>query len=338
MALQRWEQVLSERFPAALARMLPGLGHDSIAVLRARLAPMGLPEEVETLYRWRNGGLVGLFGGWALRPVSDLVASRHLFLADLGEPPAWLQLFDDQCLGFVTLDAVAPGHADRSVWYGHTHDASVSRLFDSIEALIDTCADAAEAGALADFHDGLRLHPHPGESLDGVAWDPFRLSRCPGAFAYPDPPAGTKLCRFPEPDWPSDWLTSLGIGPGDSTPTGATHTIAELLSEAGSDPATGTIRGRVVGLAGGATGWTATVDDGTALLSVTGDPKVTVFGPRIRQEFEFDVLVTGADAPEYETDREDPAVAAFMRRVLPSAAPAVARAVRPVDPAGDRAG
>jgi len=327
-ALQRFEQVLLQRFPQPLSQMLPGLDDGGVEELATLLHPMHLPEQVETLYRWRNGGRVGLFGGWMLRPVKDLLSWRSFCLAELGEPPAWLRLFDDQCLGFITLDVDAGRPADRSVWYCHTHDGWLCRLFDSIESMIHTCADAAEAGVLADVRGRLCLDE--GESVDGRAWTPYRLQRCPGAFDYPDPPSGTYISRSPDPDWPPDWLASLGVFPGDSFPRGATHSIAGLLAEAQTGPVEGTIRGLVIGASGVGSIWTASVDDGTAQLSVTCDPQRVVFGPRMQDEFEFDVVVTTPAVPTYQLEDEDPRVAAVMRRMLPSAPAAVATAVRPI--------
>ncbi len=187
--------------------MLPGLTEDEVQRLKHALAPLHLPVEVEQLYRWRGGGEAGIFGGWRLRPVDDLLARRAL-AEDLEEPPAWLQLFDDQILGFTTLGLDATGPRERSVWYGHTHDTSVARLVDSISDLIQVCCDALELGVVEQVGDSLRLEGAP---FDDPAWDRFRLARCPTAFQYPNPPRGTYLSRFRDPEWPPEWLDSFDL-------------------------------------------------------------------------------------------------------------------------------
>jgi len=131
----------------------------------------------------------------------------------MDEPPAWLPVFDDQMVNVVTLDLPGAEPSDTSVWYGHTHDTWVARVFDSIADLVETVCDAAEAGALTvdDTLIGIRDEHGYLEHADGAAWVRWRQARCPGTYQWPDPPAGTHLGRSPQPDWPAVWLTSLGL-------------------------------------------------------------------------------------------------------------------------------
>jgi hypothetical protein len=112
-------------------------------------------------------------------------------------------------------------------------------------------------------------------------------------------------------------------------PRGATHTIAQLLAAEGEHPA-GTIRGRVVRLGAVGDVQGATVDDGTGRLYVEVDLAVTVFGVRMREMVELDVVVMAHEAPERDFSADDPQVAGIMQRFLPSAPAAAARAVRPI--------
>jgi hypothetical protein len=207
-ALERFESLLQRDFPGLLAQLRPGLDDAGVDYLKTALRPMHLPAGVEALYRWRDGGDAWVFGGWRLRPVDELLTWRAFCLTDLDEPPAWLQLFDDQILGFTTLGVDAQEPSDGSVWYGHTHDGWVERLVDSVEDLVDVCSDALDAGLLARKENRLSLEE---QSFDGRAWAPLRLARCPGAFQFPDPPAGTYLSRLPDEDWPEDWTRSFGV-------------------------------------------------------------------------------------------------------------------------------
>lgn len=107
--------------------------------------------------------------------------------------------------------------------------------------------------------------------------------------------------------WPERWLASNGHSSLDLQLKGATTSIAALLDQLSDRPLAATIRGRVVGLGGGGDGCGAKVDDGTATLRVRCPIKVCTFGPVIREEFEFDVIVTagvlpadGSEAPDLD--------------------------------------
>ncbi len=305
-ALKVWEGILSRRFPQLLDRMLPGLDDAGVEELARSLAPYRLPEQVEALYRWRGGGAgVGLFGGWSLRPVDELLKWRELCLTVFDEPPAWLQLFDGQCLGFVTLAAPDGQDPDSSVWYGHTHDQWLERLCDSIEAMVQTCSDAAEAGLLTEVYGGLHLgdgEGFDGEGFEGRSWSDLRLARSPGAFRYPDPPSGTYLSRSPDGDWPTGWIESLsrqrGIDPLDLRPRGANISVRTLLEAARAvGDSRGTVQARVVQLAGSEAGYRLQIDDGTGVLDVWCPVGAVVFHPSIDATLELDVVVTGDTVP-----------------------------------------
>jgi hypothetical protein len=329
--LERWEGTLSRRFPQLLDRMLPGLDDAGVEELARSLAPYRLPEQVEALYRWKGGGVgVGLFGGWSLRPVDELLRWRELCLTGMDEPPAWLQLFDDQCLGFVTLGAPDGQDPDSSVWYGHTHDCWVERLCDSIEAMVQTCSDAAEAGLLTELHGGLRLAE--GESFDGRSWSDLRLARSPGAFRYPDPPAGTYLSRFPDGDWPTGWIESFsrkrGIDPLDLRPRGVSISVQALKEVAhATGGSRGTVQARVVQLAGSGAGYLLQIDDGTGVLDVWCPAGAVVFAPSIGATLEFDVVVT-VDSVSEEVPDTSGAHGELQKRALAGDLPGAQEAAR----------
>ncbi len=259
----------------------------------------------------------------------DELIQWHRFCVDQAIQPAiWLPVFDDQIVNVVTLGSPGRPTSDTSVWYGHTHDAGIHRLFDSIEALLDVVCDAAEAGALS--QDGVRLGLGDDcASLDDWDWNPFRLARCPGSYRYPDPPEGTDFNRFPEPNWPQDWLFSLGITQESLPLHGATHTIAELVAQAAHGPVTGTIRGMVVTGGGNSMWWHPVVDDGTGRLVVACETAQVPIAINVGQEGEFDVILESAALPEPMVD-EDPRVVALAERFQPRLPTALATAARPV--------
>lgn len=208
-ALTRFETVVGAAWPEPFGSLRPGLAGAEIEELRAAVQPFVLPRQVEALYRWRGGGDAGVFGGWRMRSLEELISGYRFTITQLGYPRTWLPVFDDQIVNVVTLDIPGEEPSDPSVWYGHTHDAFVNRLFDSVEALLDVVCDAAEAGVLSETQPGaLRLDEV--ESLDGLTWNELRLRRCPGAFHWPDPPPGTYLGSWPEPAWPRPWLVAVG--------------------------------------------------------------------------------------------------------------------------------
>jgi hypothetical protein len=148
--------------------------------------------------------------------------------------------------------------------------------------------------------------------------------------------------------WPARWLTSDGVTEQDLIPQGATSTVAALLAlAAAGKPAEGTIRGTVTWLGGSAGDVRVTVDDGTGELDIWCPAKVCRFGPTIRVNFEFDVVVRAATAPpdprseHHEIQRLalsgdlDPvtlqdAAMAFHRKAFGAPAAAEATAIRPL--------
>lgn len=226
-ALERFERILADRFPDLLAEQGPGLDDAGIDRLREAVSPYLLPAQVEQLYRWRSGGRAGIFGGWYQNP-AVLLPDRYRFRVDeLGESPLWLPVFDAQIVNVVTLDLPGPAPSDPSVWYGHTHDGYLVRLFDSIERLVHTVCDVADAGRLdVDeagssssllLRDGIDLlmidETYEAPGAEGQGWNRWRLARSPGAFSGTDQtPRGTATSRWPAPDWPQSWAQHPGRG------------------------------------------------------------------------------------------------------------------------------
>lgn len=326
-ALERFESVMTVAWPELFAELRPGLDDAAMATLRAAVHPFVLPRQVEALYRWRAGGDSGVFGGWRMLRPDEVVSHYDFTTTQLGYPRAWLPVFDDQMVNVVTLDLPGQEPSDPSVWYGHTHDPFLHRLFDSVEALLDVVCDAVEAGVIVERpHWGIGLGPD-GESLDGGAWSDLRLGRSPGSFRWPDPPDGTYLSCFPEPDWPRPWLRAVGVTDDSLLLRGATHTIADLIATAASGPVTATIRGRVITGSGGRGWWSPVVSDGSAEIVVHCDTALVPIQPSVGQEAEFDVVLESPATPDPVID-DDPLVAEIANRFRPLLPSAVARAAR----------
>jgi hypothetical protein len=329
-AIARFTEVMGDRYPAWLAQLRPGLDDDGIDRLRQAVAPYLVPDQVEELYRWRAGGDAGVFGGWRMRGLDELVEWYRFTYEELESPRTWLPVFDDQIVNVVTLDVPGLPTSDPSVWYGHTHDAWLERLFDSIPVMLDVICDAAESDALAEMNGRLGLlNGEWIEPLEGRPWSEYRLARSPGAFRYPDPPAGTYASRSPEPNWPRPWLVPLGVTDESLALKGRTHTIAELIAAAAHGPVEATIRGRVITGAGGAGFWNPVVDDGSGSIVVVCDTRLGPLSVGVGGDGEFDIRLENWVTPEPITD-EDPLVAAFASRVQPPLPTARALAARPM--------
>jgi hypothetical protein len=96
-------------------------------------------------------------------------------------------------------------------------------------------------------------------------------------------------------NWPEHWLASVGSVAADRAPRGATTTVAELLAAPAGG--SGRIQARVERLMGVAgEGSYVVVSDASGSIEVVCPVAVTLFGPRVGIDFEFDV-VTGTDLP-----------------------------------------
>jgi hypothetical protein len=304
--LARFDQLLATQFPELLRSTNAGLNDAAVQRFREALAPMGLTEELETLYRWHDGGDAALFGGWRLRTYDEVVRQRTMNLEISQHPPAWLSIFepDEQTFGVVTLEVPGSGTVP-GVWFGMYQYGGLDRLFVSIESLVATCADAIDRGLLQVYNKTgplpISLAMSERGSLDHPEFTPLRVEREPVTWLYPDPPEGTVFSSFPEPDWPAPWLASLGL---DATPPaleGATLTISQLVELSDHGDASGTIVGKVVRFGAWAKEWSATVDDGTGTLSLVG-PNQALFGATMGDTAEFDVQIDAAErraSPDY---------------------------------------
>ncbi len=332
--LARFESLLAEHFPTVLAAMNPGLDDQGIEQFRAAVLPLRFTDEIEAFYRWHDGGDASPFGGWRMRPADEVVRQRPMNLEVGQQPPAWLSIFDPDEGTFAVVTLEVPGSGTvPGVWFGMYQDGDLERLFGSIESLVATCADAIEQGLLQSFdEDGplpISLRFSELSSLDGAEFTPLRVAREPITFVYPDPPKGTQVSPFPEPDWPAPWLASLGLDPAPPELAGTTLTIAQLLEQSEHGDASGTIAGKVVRFGAWAKEWSATVDDGTGQLCLIG-PNQRLYGPTDGGVAEFDVEIDSAARraePGY-TDQYG-LQRSMIRRLIPGI-PARATAVRPI--------
>ncbi len=96
-------------------------------------------------------------------------------------------------------------------------------------------------------------------------------------------------------DWPVHWQLASGLRPEDMRPRGVTHTVAAVLASPPDSELRATVAGRVLALGGGGGSTGARVDDGSGTLHITCPAAVTLQGPRMRDWFEFDIVVEPGD-------------------------------------------
>lgn len=160
--------------------------------------------------------------------------------------------------------------------------------FPALSAYVDLLATMIELGEFT-RHE---RDPHPWIEFDPERrWEDAQAVRLAAAQPLP------RLGRAREIDedvrqWPEHWLASDGLTSEVRSPRGASTTVAELLKGAAAGSVmSGTIRATVTSLAGSGAGSRAAVDDGTGILDVWCPAPVCAYGPVIRREFEFDVVV-----------------------------------------------
>ena len=317
----------------------------TLAEIRREISPLQLPDELDTLWRRVDPASITLapyphptspdfalqcwkshrdeFPGMTPRLLFPVCYESHSFL--------FTELDDGLGSGGVCFD------------WGYCGSPFTVR-FPSLAAYFDLLAAMIEIGEFS-------LHRRDGQSW--YEFDPE--SRWPDAqavrlsAAQPLPGfGGQETVDEDVRRWPEHWLLSNGFTPELRREHGATTTVIDLLrqGEAGSE-ARGTIRGRVVSAAGSAAGSRVGVDDGTGVLDLWCPAAVCTYGPVMRREFEFDVVVwpnpqagpdieferrqTLSSALAHDLEGAQSAAADLYAKVFETPKAAEAIAIRPLD-------
>jgi hypothetical protein len=154
----------------------------------------------------------------------------------------------------------------------------------------------------------------------------------------PNPVHGDVTAYEREPlRWPVHWQRLSGLEPDDIALRGATHTISELLSSDSALTVRATIVARVDDLAGSGEMTRVRVSDSTGAMSINCPRSVTMLGPGMRREFEFDVVVPAGERhtpPDLNAiEPADDPVEDISQRLMArygGPATAVATAIRPL--------
>jgi hypothetical protein len=247
----------------------------------------------------------------------------------------FLVAYTSHCCMSVELDGPSGGGGTLFRW--NVVDGSYQLSYDSLAAWLAHTAALIGAGSYerSESERGTWLSiTDPREEVPVAAREPSTLS-------HPVYGEATAVPRDPVL-WPAHWQRASGLEPADISPRGATHTIAEVL---GSDPARAlraTVAGRVINLMG-QIDTRVRVTDGTETIDIHCPAAVTLLGPVVGCEFEFDVVISpgprrpasaSAVEPDDPTDELAVLTATLMSRYGDPAG-ATATAVRPCGPAQD---
>jgi len=326
----------------ALTDALAGAGVESpqppadppnLEAINETISPMSLPAELQRFWQRVDPRSLRVWAypqpidpGFALdtwkqhRDEFPRIAPRTLFLVGF---ESW---------GCMSMELDSPDSRGGSLFEWRLEDGDFYLRYHQLSDWLDRMTELIRAGEFErrDGTTGQILHltdPHTSLALTARPAPP-----------PPNPVHGDVTAYWREPlRWPAHWQRLSGIEPEDVVPRGATHTIAEVLS---SDPALAleaTIAARVEDLGGTGDMTRVRVSDGTGTISINCPRAVTMLGPGIRQEFEFDVVVPpGERQRPPDLDAIEPAddpVEDISQRIMArygGPATAVARAIRPL--------
>ena len=258
-----------------------------LAAIDDTIAPMSLPPQLRRFWERIDPRTLRV---WAYpqptTPEFALDSWRSQRAEFPGIAPAALLLVGYESHACMSVELDTPFSSGGSVFEWRLDDRGFYLRYHELSGWLDRMTELIRAGEF-ERHEGadgagLRLtDPHTALPLNALP-----------APAEPSPVHGHVTAYEGGPlHWPVHWQRLSGLAPEDIPPRGATHTIAELLSSDRSREVRATIAGRVDGLAGVGAMMHASVSDGTGTISVDCPAPVTMLGPAMGREFEFDVVV-----------------------------------------------
>lgn len=335
-AIDRLDEALRA---AGLAGLEPPNEMAAVAEVAEAVAPYAVPSELRRFWERVDAERIPVYTFPMVRgpgTALDLLGGlRELGAVPSVPPPLLLPVdYASHCYGTIELGSEGNEGGTILEW-GFDDLPLVSRsLGDRIAVLAELLLEGSfERG------DGFL-------SLDHRAEQEKRRERL--TASGPDPVYGD-LHTIPSEleSWPAHWLVASGIDLRDRIPRGATHTIAELVAAAESDPVTGRIHANVVRLVGIGTDVLVLVEDNTGCLDVSCPAGTSPWGPVHRRSFEFELTLEAAPEPPPDLDTPhagivraalagdlegaQAAAGAFSDRLMQTRPSAVATDIRPLD-------
>jgi hypothetical protein len=248
---------------AAAAMDIPGplnpAGEAEVQAVRAAVAPLRVPDDLERLWRRLQEGPPQMIDRLDLMPVAQILAFRGMH----DWPNALLTMaYASHWFHFVELHD-PDGTGGGAVWEGAYGDDDIKEVAPSLADLIDAVATAWEDGLAPPYEiGGFRL-----PNWDDEAWERRKAELWPDRRSV-----AARIVR-----WPPRWLEIQGLDLADARARGATTTIAALreLGDAWTD--TATVSGSIRGLSGSVQGSGGPLDDGTGRLFVFVPPSADRF-------------------------------------------------------------
>ncbi len=313
----------------------PDAADSLIAPIVDRIAPAGLPADIEWFWRHWMPSSFGHLTGYP--HFTELEFVLHV-LNDDETWPASLVPVAYESHGFLGVELEYPdSSAGRVYYYAYADDGHRLRA-RSLAEMLDVVVDAIEDGEI-DERGGFVLLDADVDELCRARLD---AAGVPAADRGPFDPSDSLT-------WPPAWRRLAGIDDAARSPVGASHSVASLIAavHASRGAVTATISGRVVRSGGSADGDVLAIDDGTGVVDVYVPRAVPRFGQSADARYEFDVVATagagGTGLMDVDGDHAAASEAALAgdvdaaaRAVLPIAAvihgdhPVVATAIRPL--------
>ncbi|MFD3164088.1 SMI1/KNR4 family protein [Herpetosiphon sp. NSE202] len=194
--LAEFEHFLAQHAPDLSAELKPGISEAQLEQLNALLAPLRLPDDVATLYRWHNGTTHGarLFGHLDFLPLQEALANYRDY-NEMGDEFSWCTVWFPICEGYDRrLIALVEQASDHSpVLWNDSHDPTLEVDYSSIATMIATYLAAYQTGVIA---------------IDPAGWWSCDDEGLAKLRAIHDSPAHEQRISYdiyePE-DWPATW-------------------------------------------------------------------------------------------------------------------------------------
>jgi hypothetical protein len=280
-----------------------------LATIRAEIAPLRLPVELERFWRLVDPYSI------TVGPFPDLMSAKSgLDSWRMGRdefPGQHPKILFPVCYGshaymLVELDN---GRGSGGICVHTDPGGDFDILFPTLAAYVDLIATMIELGELAEQEQGANSWIFDPDRR----WSDAQAVRLTAAQPLPgfgDARQILQDARY----WPEHWLQAEGLTLEARTPRGANSTVAELVRQASAGAtANGTIRAQVMSLAMSGQGSRIAVSDDSGTLDLWCPTAVCTYGPVIRREFEFDVVVRANPGPAPDWTPEQTAV---QRRTL----------------------
>jgi hypothetical protein len=270
------------------------IGHDQLADLRAAIAPLRLPSELEVAWRrlpiWAGAFLDGL----DLGPPDKVLELWQEDVEQATYPRRLLPIgYSSRYYCWIELDGPSDV-AGGAIWHGHLELAEVDLVAPSMAELLDASAEAWSTGII-------RWSEQQGRAI-AVLEEPDDWAALSGR-RWPD---RATIAIWTPGAWPARWRESSGLELQEIEPHGATMTIREMREAAAGHEVerSFTLVGRIGGGLALTEGYRTELEDSSGKIEVwvpaQSDPFHLVFSGAL---VELDVILRSGSQPQESIER-----------------------------------